>query len=695
MPIIEAEAVSKVYPARRGTRDLRGRGGIGDWLRGRKTGGFHALRDITLAIEPGESLGIIGRNGSGKSTLLKILAGVTLPTSGRVRAHGRVASLLELGAGFHPVLTGRENIYLNAGMLGMRHAQTDEVLEDIIEFSGIREFIDQPVDTYSSGMYVRIGFAVAVHTNPDIFLVDEVLAVGDEEFQRKCRVRIGELKEQGKTIVFVSHDLGAVHALCDRVALLSEGRMMNRGSPQKTIDYYLRQIGRQSGIHRMEAGALEAIFSHGRISLFQERREVSAPRGFEMRLVSLGRDHLSSQADWEVVERGPASCVARAEMTRLPVRMHWEIELAEGRLHWRAAIECLHDVALDSIDLFAFLPAFFSRWHYGDAAGRFPEIHPGHLEWATIAPSQMDVREAALLDERHDGLPPVVARLRPVSPFFLMALENSDYMTGARVVGVHGWLPQSEQPLRAGRHELAEVVLDLSMGAADFDAWRAAQERQRSAVSGPWHAHFARGAVELLRGEQRLTTMMHLHTQMRIQNLWTLSDALQWEAVERDGGTLRMTGGSPRFPLRQVWELAPDARGFRFRVVLEAEEAVTLQEYNVSAALPAAYTHWRTATEEGAFPDFTPGQEEWRHVNKDYAPGGFVEARGGGLPAIRLEPGPEDRLHMTAINTGYNMRARVLQGIGAASQAGLLRFEPGHHTLFDGFVVLAEEPADA
>ncbi|HEO70905.1 MAG TPA: ABC transporter ATP-binding protein, partial [Candidatus Hydrogenedentes bacterium] len=175
-------------------RAILGRGGIIEALRGVRPAHKVALHDISFSVEPGESLGIIGANGSGKSTLLKILAGVTLPTQGHVVVRGRVASLLELGAGFHPMLTGRENVYLNAGLLGLRHADVDKLFERIVEFSGIGDFIDEPVDTYSSGMYVRIGFAVASHVNPDIFLVDEVLSVGDEEFQRKCRKRIGELK---------------------------------------------------------------------------------------------------------------------------------------------------------------------------------------------------------------------------------------------------------------------------------------------------------------------------------------------------------------------------------------------------------------------------------------------------------------------------------------------------------------------
>jgi ABC-2 type transport system ATP-binding protein len=201
-------------------------------LRGRKgdlSKKFHALRDLSLDVEHGETVALLGLNGSGKSTLLKHISGVMLPDSGTVRTGGRVAGLIEVGAGFHPDLSGRDNVFLNGAILGMTEAQIKEKFDSIVEFAEIGEFIDTEVKFYSSGMYLRLAFSVAVHTDPDVFLVDEILAVGDEPFQKKCLAKIKELAAAGKTLVVVSHDLDLVAHVCERGVLLEHGRVIMDG----------------------------------------------------------------------------------------------------------------------------------------------------------------------------------------------------------------------------------------------------------------------------------------------------------------------------------------------------------------------------------------------------------------------------------------------------------------------------------
>lgn len=202
---------------------------------------FWALKDVSFEVKPGEAVGIIGRNGAGKSTLLKLLSRITEPTTGRIRLRGRVASLLEVGTGFHPELTGRENIFLNGAILGMNRLEIKKKFDEIVAFAEVEKFLDTPVKRYSSGMYMRLAFAVAAHLEPEILVVDEVLAVGDAEFQKKCLGKMNTVAEQGRTVLFVSHNLQAVRQMCRQVVLLKQGRVAFAGDTHTGITCYLNQ----------------------------------------------------------------------------------------------------------------------------------------------------------------------------------------------------------------------------------------------------------------------------------------------------------------------------------------------------------------------------------------------------------------------------------------------------------------------
>jgi lipopolysaccharide transport system ATP-binding protein len=222
-----------------------------------------ALKDVSFEVKQGEVLGIIGRNGAGKSTLLKILSRITQPTTGRAKVYGRLASLLEVGTGFHPELTGRENIYLNGAVLGMGKAEIDRKLDEIIAFAEIEKFIDTPVKRYSSGMYVRLAFAVAAHLEPEVLVIDEVLAVGDAAFQKKCLGKMEEVRMGGRTLLFVSHNLAMIEKICQQVILLREGAIAKQGDTKQVIEDYVQSLSGQSNLplaRRSDRTGLREIF---------------------------------------------------------------------------------------------------------------------------------------------------------------------------------------------------------------------------------------------------------------------------------------------------------------------------------------------------------------------------------------------------------------------------------------------------
>jgi ABC-type polysaccharide/polyol phosphate transport system ATPase subunit len=243
--VVEADHVSKKFRlVRERNNSLKA-----TILRGRRVVAedFWALRDVSFGVLQGETFGLIGENGSGKSTMLKCLTKILRPNEGTVRVEGKVSALLELGAGFHPELSGRENVFLNGAILGLSQKELRRRFDEIVDFAGVGSFIDEPVKNYSSGMYVRLGFSVAINVDPDVLLVDEVLAVGDEAFQRKCNEKFAELRNAGKTIVLVSHGLAGVQNLCNRVAWFSHGRLMRVGDPREVIEAYTDtvQVDRQ------------------------------------------------------------------------------------------------------------------------------------------------------------------------------------------------------------------------------------------------------------------------------------------------------------------------------------------------------------------------------------------------------------------------------------------------------------------
>jgi ABC-type polysaccharide/polyol phosphate transport system ATPase subunit len=344
-----AGRVFKVYP-----RESRRLKDLVVARRGARAAEIVALKDVSFLVEPGSAVGLVGRNGSGKTTLLRLVSGIIRPTSGHVEVGGRVGSLLELGAGFHPDLTGRENVFLNGSIHGLKRAYIREQLDEIVAFAGLEEFIDLPVRTYSSGMYMRLGFAIAAHIDADILLLDEVFAVGDEQFQRKCFGKIFEFKQRGGTIVFVSHDAAAVERLCDRAILLRNGLVEFDGPTHDAIVRYRRLLAGERDPDERGAGLKEWGTGEARIEEVallgpdgDERTQLLAGEPFALRLrIAADAKIPPPRVSFELRDAsglllaGESSAIGDLGWDRGGV-VRFEVErppLADGRFHLRLGL---------------------------------------------------------------------------------------------------------------------------------------------------------------------------------------------------------------------------------------------------------------------------------------------------------------------------------------------------------------------
>ncbi|MDQ4069853.1 MAG: ABC transporter ATP-binding protein [Actinomycetota bacterium] len=327
---------------------------------------FWALRDVSLDVPRGAAMGLIGENGSGKSTLLKCMARILRPDAGRISTEGKVSALLELGAGFHHELSGRENVYLNGSILGLSRKELDRKFDDIVQFAGLERFIDTPVKNYSSGMYLRLGFSVAINVDPDILLVDEVLAVGDENFQRRCREKFGELRARGRTVVLVSHALDSVRELCDVAAWLEGGRLRAVGDVDEVVDHYLHAVdeGAADRAGPVPAGGDRSVIAH--IDLLDQKHEPT-------------REALTGD--------------------RVTIRFHYELDEAVSRPVFAMAIHTVEGIEVTATDTagLSLVPEPAGRGHVDFEVDSLPLL-PGTYDISAV----LSERESgAVLDAHH------------------------------------------------------------------------------------------------------------------------------------------------------------------------------------------------------------------------------------------------------------------------------------------------------
>ena len=332
-----------------------------------------ALEDVSFSVGKGEVLGIIGQNGAGKSTILKLISGMLSPDKGKVSVQGRISMLMELGAGFNPEFTGRENIYLNAQIYGVAKEEIEEKIEAIITFADLGRFIDAPLKYYSQGMYARLGFSLAIHVDPDILLVDDILSVGDEEFQYKCAEKIFDLKRDGKTIVVVSHSMHMIEQLCDKVIFLDKGKTADIDIPRKVISRYVEGIGEKEGIAVLSEDKARIVFNNGKV--FISNNGISLTKGQGGHFVFLDkRSDLwvsSFNLRWKVLKRGDDAILAEASSGESGLKLELKIEIAGGEVRFKVEASAGSKDKIGDLHFDLFLFSDYSRYFLGDVYRQF------------------------------------------------------------------------------------------------------------------------------------------------------------------------------------------------------------------------------------------------------------------------------------------------------------------------------------
>ena len=643
---------------------------------------FWALKGISFNVEKGETVGIIGENGAGKSTILKLIAGMLKPDRGEIVVSGRVSCLLELGAGFQVELTGRENVYLNASLFGLTQSQIEEKYEEIVNFANIGKFINAPVKCYSQGMFVRLAFAIAIHVNPDILLIDDTLAVGDEHFQRKCIKKIFELKEQGKTIIFVSHDMNMLSRLCKRAIFLKDGRIVKDGLIDNVIPLYTQMIGERRGIGILEKEPLNFVFNNGRLFLNWQDKLITPNSGAHTSFLISGKWYNSLQADWEVRRENENKLVATGKFYQLALSQIWRLELMDNyTIKWDIEMDLQEPVEIQEGCTNIMLTNEYTNWFTTLEKGEFPLIDYKNKNWQALLEGNTFRKCIGVKEETSDGkISSLALEQSDYVPAAYTQISNTDYLNNCRVLQYRRLGLQNYSASQANRffYFSGKILLDIP----DIDNYLTNFEDEFVLSNGKLRLTFENGQCILCYNGINLTKASHLDTALYINGRWYSSKLANWK-INKEGKNKFIAKGSwSDLPLTQSWEIEITSESsFLWSINLEVYKEVEIEQQHVSFMCVEDYKYWFSEYEgEEFFSGFL--EYEMDMIQKYITDGKIgINSQNNQLPAISLKFSKELNNFAKIFNSSFNYKARVLR-IDKIEPDGNIRFLPGRHPCF-------------
>ncbi|MFH1790401.1 MAG: ABC transporter ATP-binding protein [Candidatus Omnitrophota bacterium] len=667
-----------------------------------------ALDNIDLSVGKGETLGVIGATGAGKTTLLKIIAGMIMPDAGEVNVRGRVSAIMELGAGFNPEFTGRENVALNAGMYGISRKDMDVKLGEIEALADIGRFIDAPIKYYSQGMFMRLAFALAVSVDPDILLVDDILAVGDENAQRKCLAKMRALKESGKTIVLVSHNLDMLGDMCGRIVLLESGHAVRDGSPRDVIPYYLGQAVvpdgqvivspsdkpvRKRGRGEIERGDFKLCADAGKknLSIMYKNDVITRGRGLNGSFKTAGRWYHSGDADWEIAGEDDRSMRVIMAYGPLGSALIWGFSIIDGHtlsvdVSFSGTVPVLTEQYLELE-----LRDMFGRWEnafgsgdigYSQAVNSIRPVRMTHNKLDNLLVAGDTVTPQVLLKSRSHTGRRVVSLYQPVD-------SGSLCINSACIMPKTGRLAEKDKSTFFN----GEIKVGGSINRADLIE----EEECVKIGRGKLCFAFDRGRGRVFFSEKELTSGLGLYTSIRSGGIWFDSCQAAWEAEDVSGTSILVRGDWPHLPVSQRWKLDvvnESEIGWEVHMDTAGQCEIEIEQANIM--LSADYAHWMIPGSDqagGAFPGEFTGDYDIFPFRLWYGLSKSLQAMSAALPGIVFEDKTEGgTIRAVVENTDAFYKARLIQFQRTRTEPA----QSGNRLYFKGIIrIKIQEPTVA
>jgi ABC-type polysaccharide/polyol phosphate transport system ATPase subunit len=650
---------------------------------------FWALRGISFSMEKGQILGIIGENGSGKSTVLRLIAGMLKPDRGQIKVSGSVSGLLELGAGFQPELTGRENVSLQFELFGLGAAQAKEKFQRIIDFAEIGKFIDAPVKCYSQGMFVRLAFAIAVHMDSDIFLVDDTLAVGDEYFQKKCIQEIFKIKQKGRTVIVVTHDMAMLQKLCPRTIFLKQGMLVKDAETAKAVSFYSQTVGSPKGIAIIEKQQLSLVFNNGKLLLNWDGKLFTNPGGAYTIFSAANKWYSSAQAEWEISQPEKDAFTAIGKFYSLGLTQIWRIEAAgESGIKWDIEMETDKDIELSEMYVNIALKDEYRKWFAGSEKGDFPLIKNEDKNWSPIFTK--NGLSACLGVEREvlksGELPSLIFEQLSLGYSTQGLILNSDYLSGCRVLQYRLNPSFNKSANQADRFICfaGKILADTP----DLEGYLSKSQKEFVLSTPALSLIFDNGQGILDYKGADLNKHNHISTSVCVNGRWHFSNFGHWEIKTQGNNKIVYTGTWPGLPLMQIWEIEiTGERSFIWKVNMQVNEEVGIEQQHCCLCGSQDYICWFSRFGEGKFPNSFL-ESEIDMVQRCIPDGeiGMVSEKSG-LPALSVKFADAAGNFAKIMNSDFYARERILR-IEKVEPEEAVRFLPGNYPCFRLEVVL-------